>query len=116
MPETFRASSDVVIRAEDWPAAIRFYSTVLGLPQLHQADGFAGFDTGAFRLYVEAGPAHGPVFEFLAPDFETAKQRLLAAGCVIQEENPNVPNCYLRDPYGLVFNLAPAPSLPSGQP
>ena len=104
----------MVIRTEDWPAAVRFYSEVLGLPLLHQRDGFAGFDTGAFHLFVEQGPAHGPVFEFLAPDYDEAKQHLLAAGCVVQEENSAVPYCYLRDPYGLVFNLAQAPSAEDG--
>jgi len=24
---------------------------------------------------------------------------------VIVEENPNIPRCYLRDPFGLTFNL-----------
>jgi hypothetical protein len=24
---------------------------------------------------------------------------------VIVEENPNIPRCYLRDPFGLMFNL-----------
>jgi hypothetical protein len=64
-----------------------------------------GFETGAFCLYVEKGEAHGPVFEFLVPDVQQAKRRLLAAGCTVQEENPSIPRCYLRDPYGVVFNI-----------
>jgi hypothetical protein len=30
---------------------------------------------------------------------------LIAAGCDIAEEDPSVPRCYIRDPYGLVFNI-----------
>jgi hypothetical protein len=30
---------------------------------------------------------------------------LLKAGCVVVEEDASVPRCYLRDPFGLVFNL-----------
>jgi hypothetical protein len=31
---------------------------------------------------------------------------MLAAGCALQEENPALPRCYIRDPFGLVFNIA----------
>jgi len=39
------------------------------------------------------------------PDLDAAKSALLAAGCTAVEENPAVPRCYIRDPYGLVFNI-----------
>jgi len=45
------------------------------------------------------------VFEFLAPDLAAARRRLLAAGCAIEEENSSLPRCYIRDPFGLVFNI-----------
>jgi catechol 2,3-dioxygenase-like lactoylglutathione lyase family enzyme len=67
-----------------------------------------GFETGAFRLYVEKGAAHGPVFEFLVADVAAAKTRLLAAGCTLVEEDASVPRCYVRDPYGVTFNLGKA--------
>jgi predicted enzyme related to lactoylglutathione lyase len=68
------------------------------------------FETGALRLYVERGNGHGPVFEFLVPDIQAANLRLLSAGCTIEEENASVPRCYIRDPYGVVFNIAQAPA------
>jgi hypothetical protein len=67
-----------------------------------------GFETGSFCLYVEKGKAHGPVFEFLVPDVEEAKRRLVAAGCTVQEEDASIPRCYIRDPYGIVFNIGRA--------
>jgi hypothetical protein len=36
------------------------------------------------------------------------KNRLTAAGCTIIDENPAVPRCYLKDPFGLVFNIEQA--------
>lgn len=66
------------------------------------------FRTGSFCLYVEKGPEHGPVFEYLVSDVQATKQRLVAAGCVVREEDPSVPRCYLRDPYGVVFNTGKA--------
>jgi catechol 2,3-dioxygenase-like lactoylglutathione lyase family enzyme len=105
VPIPFRASRDVIIRTESFDAAARFYESVLGLKKFPVAELMAGFETGAFRLYVERGPAHGPVFDFLVPDLQAAKSALLSAGCALIEEDPAVPRCYIRDPYGLVFNI-----------
>jgi catechol 2,3-dioxygenase-like lactoylglutathione lyase family enzyme len=108
MPEAFQATRDVVIRTEAWAEAVEFYKSVLGLPLLEQSTGFAGFDAGAFHLFVAAGEAHGPVFEFLVPDLEAAKARLMAAGCTVFEEDAADPHVYMRDPHGLIYNLARA--------
>jgi catechol 2,3-dioxygenase-like lactoylglutathione lyase family enzyme len=107
---TFRASRDVIIRTENFRAATRFYESVLGLKVVHSGESLVGFDAGAFRLYVEEGPQHGPVFDFLVPDLQTAKRALMSAGCIVLEENPSVPRCYLRDPHGLVFNIEQGPT------
>jgi predicted enzyme related to lactoylglutathione lyase len=103
---TFRSSREIIIRTDSWLEATKFYETVLGLPVTLRTDTMMGFETGAFCLYVEKGRAHGAVFEFLVADIQTAKRRLISAGCVVQEEDPALPRCYIRDPYGVVFNLA----------
>jgi predicted enzyme related to lactoylglutathione lyase len=105
MPHEFRTSRDVIIRTADFAAATRFYENVLGLKIAVSAESLVGFETGSFRLYVEPGPPHGAVFDFQVPDLEAAKAVLLAAGCAVIEENPQVPRCYIRDPYGLTFNI-----------
>jgi catechol 2,3-dioxygenase-like lactoylglutathione lyase family enzyme len=105
VPDTFRSSRDVIIRTDKWAEATAFYGSVLGLPVVHRSDTLMGFETGAFCLYVEQGKEHGPVFEFLVPDIQAAKQRLLASGCTLQEEDASVPRCYIKDPYGVVFNI-----------
>jgi len=106
--DVMQSSSDIIIRTEAWAQATAFYEKVLGLPVTHRSENLVGFDTGVFCLYVEKGQEHGPVFEFFVPDVEAVKSKLLAAGCTIQEEDPSVPRCYIRDPYGVVFNLAKA--------
>ena len=105
MSNTFKASRDVIVRTENWSEALKFYGSVLGLPITHRSETIVGFETGSFCLYVEQGKEHGPVFDFLVPNIQTAKQQLVAAGCTIIEENPAVPRCYIRDPFGLVFNI-----------
>jgi catechol 2,3-dioxygenase-like lactoylglutathione lyase family enzyme len=105
MTTPFRASRDVIVRTPDFQGAVRFYESVLGLPIVHRSESMVGLDAGAFRLYVEKGPAHGAVFDFRVPDLQAAKRSLLSAGCTLQEEDPAVPRCYICDPHGLVFNI-----------
>jgi catechol 2,3-dioxygenase-like lactoylglutathione lyase family enzyme len=104
-----KSSRDVIIRTQNWSEAIRFYNSVLGLPITYNGSTIVGFETGAFRLFVEKGDEHGPVFEFLVQDVQSTKQNLLAARCTLVEENADVPRCYIRDPYGLVFNIGQVP-------
>ncbi len=110
MSNDFKSSRDVIIRTNHLAEAVRFYSSILGLPVISESKTMVGFETGSFCLYVEKGDEHGPVFEFLVQDVQATKQKLVAAGCVVIEENPSVPRCYIRDPFGLVFNIGKAPA------
>jgi len=105
MSNTFKASQDIIIRTEKWSEALRFYGSVLGLAITERSETIVGFETGAFCLYLERGKEHGPVFDFLVPDIQEAKRQLVAAGCNVIEENPQIPRCYIKDPYGMIFNV-----------
>jgi catechol 2,3-dioxygenase-like lactoylglutathione lyase family enzyme len=101
-----RASRDVLIQTQDMERATAFYRDVLGLEVFLNEANLVGLEAGAFRLFLDRGPAYGPVFEVYVADLEAAKTALVEAGCVIEQEDPTVPRCYLRDPFGLVFNIA----------
>lgn len=105
MSNAFRASRDVIIRTHAWDQAVAFYASTLGLEVVHRGEKLVGLEAGAFRLYVEKGENHGPVFEWLVPDVQATKHALLAQGCTVVEEDDSVPRCYIRDPYGLTFNI-----------
>ncbi|MBS2032496.1 MAG: hypothetical protein JST54_31775 [Deltaproteobacteria bacterium] len=104
MPRKIRSSSDVIIRTPKLAEAVKFYERI-GLKVISRSPKLVGLDAGAFTLYVEKGKAHGPVFDFLVADVQKTKVELVASKCRVVEENPKVPRCYLRDPYGMVFNL-----------
>jgi hypothetical protein len=72
---------------------------------VNSSESLISFDAGAVRLYLEEGREHGPVFDFLLSEFQAAKITLINAGCMVQEENPAIPRCHIRDAYGLVFNI-----------
>jgi catechol 2,3-dioxygenase-like lactoylglutathione lyase family enzyme len=105
MSELVRSSRDVIVRTPDVKAAVEFYQHVLGLAVTQRAGDVVGFETGALQLFVEQGDALPVVLDFLVEDVQATKAVLVAAGCVIVEENPSIPRCYVRDPFGLMFNL-----------
>ena len=109
-PQQFKSSRDVIIRTRAWSDAVKYYETVLRLPVTHRGSSIVGFEAGGFCLYVESGPDHGPVFEFLVPDVAAARAHLLAAGCSLVEEDPSLPRCYVKDPYGVTYNIGHDPN------
>lgn len=36
---------------------------------------------------------------------EAAKRRLVGSGCKVVKDEPDFPRCYVRDPFGLIYNL-----------
>ena len=103
---TMASSRDILIQTEDLTGAAAFYEQVLGLERVVSEENLIGLEAGPLRLYLDRGPALGPVLEFFVPDLAEARSAVLAAGGTVVREDPEVPRCYLLDPYGLCFNLA----------
>jgi catechol 2,3-dioxygenase-like lactoylglutathione lyase family enzyme len=99
------STTEVMLRTADLEDARAFYFGALGFPIIMDSERVIGFDAGSFRLYFERGEPNGSVFEFEVDDVQRTKARLLEHGCSLVEENPALPRCYLRDPFGLIFNL-----------
>jgi hypothetical protein len=100
-----KSTSDVMLRISNLQDAKQYYHGVLGFPIVTDTERVVGFDTGSIILYFERGEANGSVFEFEVDDLDEAKKNLLGNGCVLVEENPSLPRCYLQDRFGLLFNI-----------
>jgi hypothetical protein len=59
----------------------------------------------AHRFVHRARPALGPVLEVTVANVEQAKLRLVENGCEIVKDEPELPRCYLKDSFGLIYNL-----------
>ena len=99
------STRDIIIQTDQPDDAKKFYMEILGMTLFDDNPAMRGIETGAFRLFIEPGALPGPVLEFLVDDVQATKSRLLAAGCTLEQEDPALPRCYIRDPFGLVFNL-----------
>jgi catechol 2,3-dioxygenase-like lactoylglutathione lyase family enzyme len=104
MANTF--GTDILIQAADPKAAAAFYVDVLGFAIDDPNPNMIGLHGPNINLFIEAGPALGPVLEISVGDVEKAKARLLANGCVVVKDEPDFPRCYVKDPFGLTYNLS----------
>jgi predicted enzyme related to lactoylglutathione lyase len=103
MANTF--GTDILIQAEDPKTAASFYVRQLGFTITDETPDMISLHGENINLFIERGPALGPVFEVTVDSVEKAKLRLVNNGCEIVKNEPDFPRCYVRDPYGLIYNL-----------
>ncbi len=97
--------SDILIQAPDPARAGAFYVEQLGFTITGESPNMLHLEGGRINLYIEGGPALGPVLEVIVGNVEDTKARLLAHGCEIVKDEPDFPRCYVKDPCGLIYNL-----------
>ena len=102
MANTF--GTDILIQAPDPAAAARFYVEQLGFT-LTAEKPMLELKGPHINLYIEEGPALGPVLEVTVKDVAQAKARLVQAGCKVIKDEPDFPRVYVRDLQGLIYNL-----------
>lgn len=104
MANTF--GTDILIQAPDSQKAARFYVEQLGFEINDHNPKMIGLHGKHINLFIEPGPKLGPVLEVTVDNVEKAKARLVKNGCEIVKDEPDWPRCYIKDPYGLIFNLS----------
>jgi predicted enzyme related to lactoylglutathione lyase len=98
--------ADILIQAPDPQKAARFYVEQLGFEITDPNPKMIGIHGKHINLFIEPGPALGPVLEISVDNIEEATARLVKNGCEIIKDEPDFPRRYLRDPYGLIYNLS----------
>ena len=97
--------TDILIQAPDPKAAAKFYVEQLGFAIDDNNPKMIGLHGENINLFIEPGPALGPVLEVTVDDVEAATRRLVKHGCEIVKDEPHFPRTYVKDPYGLIYNL-----------
>jgi len=97
--------TDILIQAQDPKLAASFYVQQLGFAITDEQPDMIGLHGEHINLFIERGTALGPVLEVTVGNVEEAKLRLTANGCEIVKDEPDFPRCYIKDPYGLIYNL-----------
>ena len=97
--------ADILIQAPDPAVAAAFYVKELGFEITGETTTMISLHGPQINLFIEPGPSLGPVLEVTVKDVEEARARLTSAGCEIVKDEPNLPRCYVKDPFGLIYNL-----------
>ena len=103
MSNTF--GTDILIQAEDPMKAASFYVKELGFEITDKNPKMVGLHGENINLFIEPGPALGPVLEVTVKSVKEAKARLQKKGCQVVKDQPDWPRCYIKDPHGLIYNL-----------
>jgi predicted enzyme related to lactoylglutathione lyase len=97
--------TDILIQAQNPKSAASFYAKQLGFEITGETPNMISLHGEHINLFIELGPALGPVLEVTVDSVEEAKARLVKSGCEIVKDEPDFPRCYVKDPYGLIYNL-----------
>ncbi len=101
----YKFSRCIAFHTPDRDRAAAFYTTVLQLPQVASGNDQLELKAGDNRLFLDHGDSPQPVFEFIVPDLDTARNELEQHGCTIVRWEGKGGANYIRDPFGLIFNL-----------
>jgi predicted enzyme related to lactoylglutathione lyase len=97
--------TDILIQAPDPKGAAAFYVKELGFEVTDETSNLISIHGPNINLFIERGPGLGPVLEVTVENVEQAKARLTKEGCEIIKDEPEFPRCYVKDPFGLIYNL-----------
>jgi len=103
MDNTF--GTDILIQAKDPMKAANFYVKELGFSIMDKKPNMVSLHGENINLFIERGPALGPVLEVTVKSVKEAKARLKKKGGRVVKDEPEFPRCYVKDPYGLIYNL-----------
>ena len=104
MANTF--GRDILIQAPDPSAAASFYVEQLGFTITDDNPKMIALEGKNINLYIEPGPSLGPVLEVTVADVAEARRRLVENGCEAIKDEPEFPRTYIKDPHGLIYNIA----------
>ena len=102
----YKMSPNVAVRTKHFTEAVEFYANVLGFPNRSDDPDLGDHDANPLNLYVLADDdVSGLVMELFVEDLESAKEDLVSHGCEVIRWQGKRQDCYIRDPFGVIFNI-----------
>ena len=102
----FKMSPNVAVRTDRYQEALDFYTNVFGFENRSDDPELGDFDVHPLRLFVIEDPElKGLIHELFVEDLETAREKLVNAGCKVIRWRGKGQDCYIQDPFGVIYNL-----------
>ena len=98
-------STNIAIHSKKWKNSSDFYEHVMRLP-VKENETHLEVQNGPICMFIQENPGIDcVVMEYFVDDVEAARQYLESNGCKVIKWEGKGKDCYMRDPYGLTFNL-----------
>jgi catechol 2,3-dioxygenase-like lactoylglutathione lyase family enzyme len=102
----FKMSPNIAVRTKRYSEALSFYTTVLGFENRSVSSELADLDANPLNMFIiEDDEARGPVLELFVDDLEKAREELVANGCKVLRWRGKGQDCYIEDPFGVIYNI-----------
>ena len=103
----FKMSPNVAVRTQgQFVEAIGFYTNVLGFQNRSDDPDLGDLDANPINLFIlEDDEFHGPVMELFVDNLEEARKILASNGCKVLRWRGKGQDCYIQDPFGVIFNI-----------
>jgi predicted enzyme related to lactoylglutathione lyase len=102
----FKMSPNVAVRTGALTKVVDFYSRVLGFQNRSQDPDLGDLDATPLNMYlIEDQEITGLVLELFVEDLEVAREELVREGCEVIRWRGKGQDCYIWDPFGVIFNL-----------
>ncbi|MCF6137489.1 VOC family protein [Pseudalkalibacillus berkeleyi] len=103
----YKMSNNIGFQVKDVNEAKEFYEKVFGFKQPSDSQvQEIEFRTEHHSIFLIEGEENlGPVLEIIVEDLEEARKHLLENHFTIVRWEGKGNDCYVRDPYGMIYNL-----------
>lgn len=102
----FRMSPNIAVRTAAFSEAIEFYTKVIGFKDRSEDPELADLDAEPLNIFIIADDEFSrPVMELFVDDLEAARDELVANGCKVVRWRGKGKDCYIEDPFGVVYNI-----------
>ena len=102
----FKMSTNIAVRTVQFSEAVNFYSKVLGFPNRSKNAELADLDADPLTIFMDDDREFvGPILELFVDDLDSARDYLIENGCKVVRWRGKGKDCYIQDPYGVIFNL-----------
>ena len=102
----FKMSPNIAVRTDRYQEALDFYHDVFGFENRSLDPELGDFDATPLRMFViEDNELNGLIHELFVEDLEAAREELVKQGCEVVRWHGKGQDCYIRDPFGVLYNL-----------
>jgi catechol 2,3-dioxygenase-like lactoylglutathione lyase family enzyme len=99
-------SPNIAVRTKLYTEAVDFYTRVLGFEDRSDTSDLADLDADPINIFIiEDDEVRGPVLELFVDDLDQARHELVANGCRVIRWRGKGQDCYIQDPFGVIYNI-----------